>query len=1020
MVNKKVSNRSIFFILFAVSGFSGLIYESVWSHYLKLFLGHAAYAQTLVLIIYMGGMALGSWLVGRFTAKIHNLLKGYAITEGIIGLLAILFHPLFVATLDLTYFSLIPQVNSLLAANIFKWGFAALLILPQSVLLGATFPLMSGGIIRRHPTKAGQSLGILYFTNSLGAAVGVLASGFWLIESVGLPGTILVAGIINIILAAIVYKLSQKKVIPIKEASIKEKHKKGTQAKKTPSPVPVQTQEKEILSHHVVLGFMLVAAFTGTASFMYEIGWIRMLSLVLGSSTHAFELMLSAFILGLAIGGYWISRNIDGLQNPARRLAYIQLIMGALASLTLLFYGQTFNLMAWAVKNFPKTDNGYLLFNLFSHGTAMLIMIPATICAGMTLPLITYYLLSGNYGEGAIGKIYAANTIGSIMGVIIGIHFIMPLLGVKNVVAIGGAIDILVGVALLWYDRHRHTRVTQETQYAGDGGKTPLHWAIPSSIFFGIVLLSIFVVRFNPLKMASGVYRSGMAEIDGKILFHQDGKTASIDIIKYPAIETLSIATNGKSDAAISYIDEPRPDELTMTLLAALPMSFHDHARTAANIGLGSGLTSHILLSNPNLQTVDTVEIEPAVVEGAKAFGERVARVYKDPRSHIHIEDAKTFFYNHKEKYDLIISEPSNPWVSGVSGLFSNEFYRMIRGFIKDDGIFCQWVHLYDMDLPLVASIMKAVSANFQDYIVYFTNDSNIIILAAKQKLPGQPGDAIFSIPTVTNELARIGIFNSQDLQVRKVGSRKVLDSLFQSYPIPSNSDYYPVLDTGAARARYLGSSANDLNRLFSVDYPFLAVLEGDPTPVRSFYSEKPFNFWKAIEAREARAIYQYFIALKNPKFVPTIAMNRQNYDAVQALSSGNGNFNTLQQIIYSTYTYLSKEEMMLIWNVIESSSLYQTQPQELKEVVGLYKALINRDFREVLRTAGPFLPGGTIEAGEKNYFLLKVVLTAHIALGNRDAAARIWDRFDYSAIENLPIDLRLLGALLGKINKTD
>jgi spermidine synthase len=998
MVNKKVSNRNIFFLLFAVSGFSGLIYESIWSHYLKLFLGHAAYAQTLVLIIYMGGMALGAWLVGKYTPNIRNLLRGYAYTEGIIGLLAVLFHPLFISTMDLTYISLIPHVGSMLTANIIRWGFASLLILPQSVLLGATFPLMSGGVIRRFPAKPGQSLAMLYFTNSLGAAVGVLVSGFLLIDAVGLPGTILTAGIINIVLAAVVYNLSREKHIQQKEVK---------------APEAVKKEENSILSRRLVFGFMLIAALTGTSSFMYEIGWIRMLSLVLGSSTHAFELMLSAFILGLAIGGYWVSRNIDRLENPIRRLGYIQLAMGVLACVTLLSYGQTFQLMAYAVNNFPKTDQGYFLFNLLSHGTAMLIMIPATICAGMTLPLITYYLINRGYGEGAIGKIYSANTIGSILGVIIGVHFIMPLLGVKNVVAIGGGIDVLLGVALLWYVQKTWSRDSQTVQAVR---KVRLHWAIISTVFICIVLLSIFVIQLNPLKMASGVYRSGMAVSDGNILFHQDGKTASIDIIKYTAIDTLSIATNGKSDAAISYSGEPRPDELTMALAAAIPMAFHEHARTAANIGLGSGLTTHVLLSNPNLQVVDTVEIEPAVVEGAKAFGNRVERVYQDPRSHIHIEDAKTFFYNRKEKYDLIVSEPSNPWVSGVAGLFSNEFYSMIRRFIKDDGIFCQWVHLYDMDIPLVASIMKAVSANFQDYIVYFTNDTNIVILAANQKLPSQPADTIFTIPTVKSELAHIGVYNVQDFLVRKVGTREILDPLFQSYHIPANSDYYPVLDTGAARARYLASSAKDLNRLFSIDYPFIPVLEGDIMPARSFYSETPFSFWKAIEAREARAIYQYFIALKNPKFLPTIAMNRQNYEAVQAMFSGNGSFDILQQIIYSTYTYLSKEEMGLIWSVMESSRLYEAQPEELKKVMGLYKALSNRDFHEVLRTAELFLPGGTILSDEKNNFLLKIVLTAHLALGNRDAAKRIWDRFDYGAIENLPIDLRLLGSLLGKI----
>ena len=183
---------------------------------------------------------------------------------------------------------------------------------------------------------------------------------------------------------------------------------------------------------------------------MYEIGWIRMLSLVLGSSTHAFELMLSSFILGLAIGGYLISRKIDKLSNPVYTLGLVQLVMGGFALLTLLSYGHTFDLMSYAIKTFPKTGQGYAYFNLFSHGLAIFIMLHATVCAGMTLPLLTHTLMSNGQGEGSIGKIYAANTVGAIAGVLIGVHLIMPVLGVKNLIVMGGGIDILLGLILLW------------------------------------------------------------------------------------------------------------------------------------------------------------------------------------------------------------------------------------------------------------------------------------------------------------------------------------------------------------------------------------------------------------------------------------------------------------------------------------------------------------------------------------------------------------------------------------------
>src|SRR6266699_708955 len=253
--------RGVFFFLFTVSGFAGLVYESIWSHYLKLFLGHAAYAQTLVLGLFMGGMAIGSWLCSRRSARWKNLLRGYALAEGMTGLLALAFHPVFVASTDAAYESILPALGGDVPAMLFKWTLAGLMILPQSVLLGMTFPLMSAGLIRRYPAASGESLAMLYFNNSLGAAVGVRASG--------------------------------------DEPRVAGRSDAGAAASPAPSGL-----------------FVGVTLLTGAASFIYEIGWIRMLSLVLGASTHSFELMLSAFILGLACGGYWVRRRIDSIADP--------------------------------------------------------------------------------------------------------------------------------------------------------------------------------------------------------------------------------------------------------------------------------------------------------------------------------------------------------------------------------------------------------------------------------------------------------------------------------------------------------------------------------------------------------------------------------------------------------------------------------------------------------------------------------------------------------------------------------
>ncbi|HLO24860.1 MAG TPA: hypothetical protein VK187_02015, partial [Geobacteraceae bacterium] len=780
-----------FFVIFTISGFSGLIYESIWTHYLKLFLGHAAYAQTLVLAIFMGGMAIGSALCSKYSWRWRNVLAGYAIAEGCIGVGALVFHTVFNGSVNFAFTTIIPALASPGTINAFKWTMSAVLILPQSVLLGMTFPLMSAAFVRMFPDRAGSSIAMLYFTNSIGAAIGVLVSGFFLIRNVGLPGTIRLAGLINVILAVIVWRLSRNLL--------------QSEERLTGSSQPGSLATRPVW--HLLL---LVSLITGTASFIYEIGWIRMLSLVLGSSTHAFELMLSAFILGLAFGGLWIKRRIDTIDVPVRFLAVVQMVMGLLALATLPLYGNTFNAMQWLIGHLGKTPAGYFLFNLASHSIACVIMLPATFCAGMTLPLITTILLREGSGEKSIGAVYAANTVGAIIGVFFAIHVGLPQLGLKGLLILGAGLDIALGLFLAWQSA---------SGYVG--------WMKPGWMTGGCVAAiagTVFIVQLDPYKMASGVYRKGilMASDTGALLYHKDGKTATVSITQEAGF--MSIRTNGKSDSAISFLPDgkPAPDESTMVLAGAIPLVFHPDARLAANIGFGTGLTSQNLLCSPRLQEVDTIEIEPMIVEAARLFGDRVGLVYRDPRSRICIDDAKTFFSSHSKRYDIIVSEPSNPWVSGVAGLFSDEFYQMVNRHLRDDGIFVQWLQLYEIDLDLVASVLKAITANFSDYSIYAANNYDLLIVAKKHSSLGQPNPVLWESPVLRKSLERVGINSIDDLNIRRVGTKRFIDPFLTTFPIRANSDYHPVLDQNAARSRFMDSYALDLIELNLESLPII------------------------------------------------------------------------------------------------------------------------------------------------------------------------------------------------------
>jgi predicted membrane-bound spermidine synthase len=815
----KPAPRWVFFAVFAISGFSGLIYESIWSHYLKLFLGHAAYAQSLVLIIFMGGLGLGSWLVARLSQRWRSPLIWYALVEGVIGLLALVFHKTFVSMSDTFYFSLLPSIDSVWLGSLLKWSAAAALILPQSVLLGMTFPLMSTGVIRRYPDHSGGSLAMLYFTNSIGAAVGVLASGFWLIALVGLPGTILTAGLLNVAIAVVVWVLVKLDPSPATE------------------PIPV-APARAASNDGVATLFLAAAAITGASSFMYEIGWLRMLSLVLGSTTHSFELMLSAFITGLAFGGLWIKRRIDRIEDAIRFSGWVQVLMGALAVLTLPLYVRTFDWMAAILNGLQQNDFGYQLFTMLSHGITLAIMVPTTFLAGTTLPLFTHALMRGRDGERAIGRVYAANTLGAIAGVLVAVHVLMPLFGLKQLIGIAAALDVLLGVTLLARSAPAQ-RVRSLVQGACVGA-------------FALVFV-ISGVHLDPRRLGSGVYRYRAAELDPQttVLFYRDGKTASISLMSRGSQATL--ATNGKPDASIQ-LDPARPpvlDEITMVMLGVLPLAYKPDAQRVANIGLGSGLTTHTLLGSSSVRRVDTVEIEDAMTIAAQGFGDRVARTFQDPRSAIHVEDAKTFFSQQKQPYDVIVAEPSNPWVSGVASLFSEEFYRSIGHYLAEDGVLIQWLQLYEFNEDLVSSVLKGLRQHFSDYAIYNTDNDNIVIVAKRSgRLPKPSFDGLFDGP-LGPELGRVGLNGPEDVLVRKTGSKAIVDALLADTRAPANSDYFPFLDLNSGRARFRGESAGLFYNWSVVPLPLLEMLGVADVHYAAVTPEKTFMRTELIRNAE-------------------------------------------------------------------------------------------------------------------------------------------------------------------------
>jgi len=978
-----------FYWIFAVSGFSGLIYESIWTHYLKLFLGHAAYAQSLVLAIFMGGMALGAWLCGRRSQRWQNLLLGYAIVEGVIGVLALIFHPVFVGTIGLTLKQLVPALVSPVAITAVKWGIGTALILPQSVLLGMTFPLMSGGLIRRFPDQPGRRIATLYFANSLGGAIGVLVSGFWLIRLLGLPGTMAVAGGLNLALALLVSQLAR-----------------GDREPAFPSPSAGSQESGAIPSLRLMLA---VAGLTGLSSFIYEIGWIRMLSLVLGSSTHAFELMLSAFILGLAIGGIWVRRRIDRIPSAVGYLGWVQVVMGLCALATLPLYNASFDFMQVLMSTLPKTEDGYVAFNLASHGIASAIMLPAAVCAGMTLPLITYSLIRAGAGERSIGLVYGANTLGAIVGVFCAVHLGLPLLGLKNLIIAGAGVDLLLGLALL-------ASCVKRT-----GPRQP---ALATGFALLALALSLTFVGFDAHRMASGVFRGTnrmLTPETAKLLFQRDGKTASISLLELPD-HIIQIRTNGKNDASINLGDSGRYqiDEVTMALSGALPLLLKPDARSVANIGMGSGLTTQVLLSDPGVARVDTIEIEAEMVAAARGFAPRNRLAYEDARSVVTIEDAKTFFSNRQRHYDVIVSEPSNPWVSGVSSLFSREFHQLARSYLNPEGIMLQWLQLYEIDEPLVMSVIKSLDENFADYAIYAANAGDILIVATNaQRLPRLPG-ILPAKPALVAELNRVGIFSPQDVAVRRLATKKMLAPLLRTYPIATNSDYNPVLDQNASRTRFIGHRAAGLMSIAIEPLPVVEMLNGDHA-----------NWTRTVVAPNTHLIKPhpssfagYFRdRLLGVEPAPLPAEQRESFrlQADEILANcrqppGGDSVFALMRIGTSLAPFLRPEELAPLWPKIEAMPCVSVLAAGRRDWLELVRAVGRRDAIGMANTTASLFAQNEDSTSLRRRFLLGAGMLGNVAAGRPEVAANLWEHHAASLFNTTPptLMMRILAAHAG------
>jgi hypothetical protein len=354
-----------------------------------------------------------------------------------------------------------------------------------------------------------------------------------------------------------------------------------------------------------------------------------------------------------------------------------------------------------------------------------------------------------------------------------------------------------------------------------------------------VSVLVIARVQLEQRVLASGVYRHGTIQKPGvwEMQYYRDGRTASVAALKVTASGQLSLATNGKPDASLGKewfqtcgaATKPAAligDAATQALTPIITMAHHPTARTAAVVGYGSGMTSHVMLGNPRMDEVVTIEIEPHMVEGARVFHPANRRATEDSRSRLVIDDAKSYFASEHRKFDIILSEPSNPWVSGVSGLFTTEFYARVRNYLTDDGVFGQWMQVYELSDGLVLSVLAAIHENFRSYDVFLTSAGDLLIVASQRPRLPRPDWSIVDLDGIRSDLCRFHRLTPAMLDRLRLAGRRELSPLVTSFG-QANSDFYPVLDLGAERRRYRRDAARGFMSLSAEWHNLMSSISG-------------------------------------------------------------------------------------------------------------------------------------------------------------------------------------------------
>ncbi|MBD0369594.1 MAG: fused MFS/spermidine synthase [Pyrinomonadaceae bacterium] len=783
-------------ICFIFSGATGLIYEVLWARMLGLVFGATTFAISTVLAAFMGGLALGSAAAGRMGARIKRPLRAYGLIE-----IAIALYALAVPFL----FGLIDQLYALIWTE-FRPGFyvfsiwrfvlscAALLI--PTALMGATLPVLSAALLLRARSHSSNAVARLYTCNLAGAILGTLAAGFLLLPFFGLRFTIWTAAFINIVVgvAAIISDRSESRTVEERRAS-DESEDDGKAVERTGA---VRVGRK---------GFwLLCAAVSGFVTISTQVAWTRVLTMIIGSSTYAFSLVVALFLLGLALGAYIVGRS----KLSAR-------LRGAVMVVELLT-GASILLSIWFVNSAPG-----ILFNqgtrlgvnswtgllaLQGATSALIVLVPAVLM-GMVMPLVLVWAESEKgLSVRLVGRSYAVNTLGAIAGAFLTGFLFIPKIGTRFTILFAGWLCLIIaGLA------YRPTRGKADTLLLRR------IVVIAAAIILPLFLFRI-VPRLNSADLSIGVYdrlarglagsQGSAAGGDGKVfspqtnrvLMFEEGPTATVTVREDWGIRSMAI--NGRTNASDNFATDG--DMATQVMVGQLPLLVAPRTDNALIVGYASGVSVGSMLQS-ELRSLECVELEPVTVKAAEKFFEHVNNSpTRDARLKLIIDDARTYLRVVPAQYDIIVSEPSHPWVPGVANLFTQEFFELGLARLKEDGVFVQWVQIYQLSTDSLRSVLATYKSVFPHVMMFRVGGAgagkDLILVGSRAPLNLDRVEERMRDARIKAELARVNILEKRDVAAWYVCDETELGPAVEGAPI--NTDDNMRIENRAPREAFL------------------------------------------------------------------------------------------------------------------------------------------------------------------------------------------------------------------------